>query len=518
MNLLFHLANVLLLFFLLKRMTDALWPSAFVAALFAIHPLHVESVAWIAERKDVLSAFFGLLTLWAYVGYTERPGLARYLPVLLLYALGLMAKPMLVTLPFLMLLLDYWPLKRVSSFKFLVSGLKPGTRNQKPETRNLIFEKLPLFALAALFGIITFVVQQRGAVRSFEQISLQARIGNALVSYVAYLGKMIWPLNLAVLYPHPGESLPVRQVVGAALVLLLISTAVIRMGSGRPYLMVGWLWYLGTLVPVIGIVQVGAQAMADRYTYLPLIGIFIMIAWGAAETRNLKPETFRAALLGGAAGIALVLLAATARTQVGYWKDGVTLFEHALEKTEKNYTAEINVGIALVARGRPEEAMQHFSKALAINPNSSKAHYNWGFVLAKQGKLEEAIVHYAQAVSINPEDSKAYLSLGIALARQGRRNEAVAHYERALSIEPNDPIAHNNLATLLVEQGRLEEAAAHMAAALQVRPQDVLVHYNLGIVYEKLGKKKDAAAAFEAALRIKPDFVEAKKKLEEVKR
>jgi tetratricopeptide (TPR) repeat protein len=559
MNLLFHLANVLLLFFLLKRMTDALWPSAFVAALFAIHPLHVESVAWVAERKDVLSAFFGLLTLWAYVGYTEnkvssfkfqvsslqpedRKAMLDYLGVLVFFTLGLMAKPMLVTLPFLMLLLDYWPLKRVSSFKFPVSSLKPGTRNQKPETRTLFFEKLPLFALAAASSVITYLVQHKGgATAMIVKTSIGARLGNALVSYVLYLWKMIWPFNLAVLYPHPGGLLPLWQIFGSALLLSALSLWVLRQAKRRPYLMVGWLWYLGTLVPVIGIVQVGAQAMADRYTYLPLIGIFIMIAWGAAETRNLKPETFRTVFLGGIAGIALVLLAATARTQVGYWKDGVTLFKHAVEVTEMNIIAHTNLGVALFEQGKVEEAIKEYSEALAIQPNFAKAHNNLGVALAKQGKpeeasrhyreamrptffepygnlaaiqmeqgkTEEAIENYAEAIRIKPDYFDGHIDLGIALGRLGKVEEAIGHYLAALRIKPDSMRAHFNLAEALAKQGKAEEAIQHYSEALRVDPEVAEAHNGLGLIFAGRGRIEEAIGHYSEAIRLKPDYSEA---------
>jgi Tfp pilus assembly protein PilF len=532
MNLLFHLANVILLFFLLKRMTHALWPSALVAALFAIHPLHVESVAWIAERKDVLSAFFGLLTLWAYVGYVEkrvsgfrfhvsslrpesRKAMLSYLAVLLFFTLSLMAKPMLVTLPFLMLLLDYWPLRR-TSFKFQVSSFKffnlkpetlkpetdfnqPGTRNQKPGTRNLFFEKLPLFALAAASSVITYLAQKEGeSISPLDSTSLAGRIANALVSYIDYLVETFRPRGLAVFYPHPGDTLPLWQIVGSALLLFLISATAIRMGNRRPYLIVGWLWYLVALVPVIGIVQAGSQGMADRYTYLPLIGIFMMIAWGAAEinasgswfpvsgldpkleTRNLKPETFRTVFLGGIAGVTLVLLAAAARNQIGYWKNSVTLFEHALRAVPANYIAHSNLGAALLKDGRLDEAVDHTSRAIAIRPDLVSARNTLGVTLFRQGRTEEAIARFSEALALKPDDAAVHYNLGIALAAGGNQDGAKRHFSEAFRLKPDDP----------------------------------LLRYNVGIVYENLGRKTDAIGEFEAALRINPDFAEARAKLE----
>jgi tetratricopeptide (TPR) repeat protein len=609
MNLLFHLANVLLLFFLLRRMTHALWPSALVATLFAIHPLHVESVAWVAERKDVLSAFFGLLTLWAYVGYAEkrvssfrfhvssfrpesRKAMLSYLAVLLFFTLSLMAKPMLVTLPFLMLLLDYWPLRR-TSFKFQVSSFRfknlkpetlkpetdfnqPGTRNQKPGTRNLIFEKLPLFALAAASSVITYLVQQKaGSVTPFQFLPLSVRLGNAVVSYVAYIGKMLWPSNLAIFYRYVGGSLPLWQMIGSALLLLLLSAAVIRMGNRRPYLIVGWLWYLGTLVPVIGIVQVGAQGMADRYTYIPLIGIFIMIVWGVFETS-------RRVMLARAIVVLIVLLGVVARVQVGYWRNSVTLFEHALQATEWNQTAHNHLGLALAKQGKleearrhyseairlypdyfeahgnlaallveegkleeasrhysealrinpnyveghndlamvlgklgkPEEAMKHYSEAIRIYPDSFRANFNLAAILAGQGRLEEAAKRYSEAIRIYPGSFEAHSNLAAILAQQGRLDEAVRHYSEALSIKPDHERLHYNLGLALAGQGKVDEAISHFSEAIRIRPDDPLLRYNLGIVYEKLGRRMEAIAAFEAAVRINPDFAEARKKLE----
>jgi Flp pilus assembly protein TadD len=563
MNLLLHLANILLLFFLLRRMTDALWPSVLVAALFAIHPLHAGPVAWVATRDDLLSTFFGLLAFQAYAGYVEknvssfrfqvsslrpesRKAMLSYLAVLLFFTLSLLAKPMLVTLPFLLLLLDYWPLRRVSSFKFLVSSFKPGTRNQKPETRNVVLEKLPLFLLAIVFSLVTLLIRkEEGSLVTLETIPLGMRLENALVSYVGYLAKTFWPHNLSVFYPHPGDSLPVWKILGSAVILLLVSVGAVRNANRRPYLIVGWLWYLGTLLPVIGIVQTGAQAMADRYSYVPLIGIFIMVVWFLTEP---KVETLRGGILAVSAASLLLLLGIAARVQVGYWKNSITVFEHALAATRDNHVAHNNLGLALKKQGRLEEAAAHFNRAIAIrptfaqarnnlagvfmerkrmdaaaaelrqavtiNPEYAPAHYNLGLVLAEQGRPEEAIAHFRRSLEIDPEDYKAHGSLGLALANRGQTDEAIAHYGRALSINPDDGVTHNNFAVILFKRGKLEEAAIHFTGALRSRPDDPLIHYNLGTVYDRLGRAADARGEFEAALRIKPDFAEARKKLE----
>ena len=348
-NVLFHILNTLLLFFIFKRISESIWKSAFVAALFALHPLHVESIAWVAERKDVLSTFFWMLTLWSYAGYVERPRLDKYLLLILFYILGLMAKPMLVTLPFVLLLLDYWPLKRFH--------LK-SSDNENPEVQRtfyfgLILEKIPLFLLSAASGIVTYLVQKSsGAVSSLDAIPFHDRIANALVSYVVYIGKMIWPHNLAVLYPYP-RSIALWKIVGAGLLITLITVLVLRLLRSKPYLAVGWLWYLGTLVPVIGIVQVGSQAMADRYTYVPLIGIFIMITWGISDW--VSKRHYRRFGLFMVTAVILSLLMITSRLQVKYWSNSVMLFDHAIDVTGENSTAQLNLGEALAEQGNIEK-------------------------------------------------------------------------------------------------------------------------------------------------------------------
>lgn len=372
-NVFLHIVNTLLLFLILKRMTGTLWQSAFVAALFAVHPLHVESVAWVSERKDVLSTFFWFLTMLAYVRYVQCPGFSRYLLVVLSFALGLMAKPMLVTLPFLLLLMDYWPIGRFQFGRSDDHGSTTPRRsvnaNRRSQTFRLVWEKAPLLALSAVSSIVTFLVQQsEGALAPIASFPLKVRIANALVSYGAYIGKMVWHGHLAVPYAHPG-MVPVWKFAGAGLLLLSISGLVIRLARQHPYLATGWLWYLGTLVPVIGLVQVGAQAMADRYTYIPLIGLFIMVGWGVP--RLLKRWPYRRIMLLVTAGLLLLTLMVCTRIQVGYWRNSVTLFEHAIRVTADNYLAHVTLGIALYQEGRLDEAVVHFSEALRINSMQS---------------------------------------------------------------------------------------------------------------------------------------------------
>lgn len=484
-NLLIHLANTLLLFLVLERMTGALWPSAFVAAMFALHPLHVESVAWVAERKDVLSTFFFVLTIGCYVRYVERPGINRYLLVLLSFALGLMAKPMLVTLPFVLLLLDYWPLGR---FKFGQPSGNSSAQAQKSDRPNnhrssflrLVVEKSPFFVLAAVSCIVAFLAQEHGgALRALNLFPIEVRIANAVIAYSGYIGKTIWPLHLAVFYPHPG-MLPLWQVIGAGLFLVSTSVLVIRAAHSFAYLTVGWLWYLGTLVPVIGLVQVGDHAMADRYTYVPLIGLFIMITWGSCDIS--KIWRYRRIVLPISMGA--LLCASMIRTgfQLRYWQNSTTLFEHALDVTADNTLAHTNLGVILAGQGKLDEAVSHYSQALRINPDHLEARINMGAALAAQDKLDEAVAHYSHALHIKPDFAGAHYNLGNALVAQGRLTEAITHFHEALRIKPNDAEVHNNLGIVLAKQGKAEKAITHFHEALRITPGYTLARKNLEIV------------------------------------
>lgn len=406
-NLLFHIANILLLFLVLNRITGALWKSAFVAALFAIHPLHVESVAWVTERKDVLSTMFWILTIWAYVRYVEQPTYMKYLLTLFTFVLSLMAKPVVVTLPCVLLLLDYWPLDR---FQVDHSGVD-GNASRQPDINlstlrsralPLILEKIPFLGLAAAVSAVTFVLTEK---ETLEFLPIKYRIANSLVSYVTYIVKMIWPHDLAVPYPHPYTSLSIWKAAGAGVILIIISFAVIRAARRLPYLAVGWLWYLVTLVPNIGLVQAGRQAMADRFTYIPLIGLFIMVAWGVPEL--VKGWRLRRLALGVSASVLLLGLMVCTRLQTRYWKDPIALFTHAVNVTADNYVAHYSLGLALGREGKLEESMKHSYEALRIKPDYAEAHNNLGTALAKQGRLKEAVAHFSEALRINPDYHKA---------------------------------------------------------------------------------------------------------------
>ena len=507
-NLLFHVANTLLLLLILVRMTGSLWQSSFVVALFAIHPLHVESVAWVSERKDVLSTFFMMLTLWAYILYVKKGNIRRYLLVVLFFVLGLMSKPMLVTLPFILLMLDFWPLGRFCHIHESWNVVTGQQTNKRLGILRLLWEKVPFFALAVVSSVVTFIVQERsGAVKLLEQYSIQTRIINAFVAYTEYMLNMIWPVELAVLYPHPGNSLSLWKGVVAGLALVLITILVIRKAWKIPYLAVGWLWYVITLIPVIGIVQVGAQAMADRYTYITLIGLFIIIAWGAKDL--LSRWLYRKICLGTLAAIVLPVLIILTWKQVQYWENSNTLFKHTLKHTSNNYVIYNNQGIVLIEQGRTEEAIEHYLQALRSNPGYALAHNNLSNAYYESGMHKEAIGSYKQAIRINPDYAEAYLNLGNAYYESGMHKEAIDAFKHVIRINPDDAEAHNYLGVAYKDSGKYKEAIEAYKQSLRINPDDVQTHYNLGVAYGALGKYKEAAEAFQQAIEIDPDYAEA---------
>ena len=475
-SLFFHIINTLLLFLTFHRMTGAVWRSGFVAALFALHPLHVESVAWIAERKDVLSTFFWMLTMLSYAWYIEHRKMSRYLLTLLLFMMGLMAKPMVVTLPFVLMLMDYWPLARFQA------AIKVGVE-KKVKYTHLVLEKVPLIVITVISSFITIIIQTKGG--AVENYPLNIRFANAIVSYVRYIGKTIWPSHLAVFYPHPGMW-PWWQVIVSFVLLGVVTFLVISSLRMQPYLAVGWLWYLGTLVPVIGLVQVGSQAMADRYTYVPLIGLFIMFAWGCYdlfEGWRYKKSGFTLFALVSLSG-----LMAVTWIQVGYWQNSIKLFSHAIEVTSNNLIAYNSLGAAFEREGRFEEAIRYFSKMIEINPYAADAYFNLGNVLASQGDDKGAINRYMEALKYDQRHAKAHYNLGTVFQRGGQFDQAIDHYIKALQIDPNYAEAHNNLGSIFALQGRADDAIHHFQAAIQIRPDYVGAHRNLKKIFQSKEK------------------------------
>jgi tetratricopeptide (TPR) repeat protein len=484
-SLLFHIGNTLLLFFILQQMTGALWQSAFVAALFALHPLHVESVAWVAERKDVLSTFFGILAIIAYYRYVKQKSVVNYLFVFFFLCLGLMAKPMLVTWPFLLLLLDFWPLNRLHLSTSSTRQVESITGFDFKIFFKLILEKIPLFIPVIFSSIITFMAQQsRGAVNSLTSLPLDIRINNALVSWISYVIKTVWPAHLTVFYPHPGNMLPIWQGAGAALLIAGSTCAAVRLSRQYPYGIVGLFWYLGTLVPVIGLVQVGQQAMADRYTYIPLTGLFIVVAWGFSDLSG--KWRYRKIFLAVLA--AIILSALTVRTflQVGYWQNAVTLFENAIKVTPDNPLAQNNLGVALYEDGRFDEAMAYFTKAIQINPEYTNAHNNLAILLSGQGKYEEAELHYLEAIKFDTEHPDAHYNLGSLLLRQKRYKEAGAHFAEMIKIDPTYAKAYNKIGFILAQQGKLQGAREFLKKATQLDPDDLKARDYLEILNRKI--------------------------------
>jgi tetratricopeptide (TPR) repeat protein len=440
-NMLLHTASTVLLFVVLIKMTKAPWASAFAAGAFALHPLHIQSVAWVAERKDVLSALFWMLTLLFYLRYTVRPSIARYTIALFAFALGLMAKSMLVTLPIVLLLLDYWPLGR----------FRGSTSTYKGPVAKLLLEKVPFFVLAVISGTITFVVQQQsGAMRDIVNFPLTIRIANAFVSYIKYIERMFWPANLSIFYLHPGYKVQASEAIICALLLVAITVLVIRFARARGYLFVGWMWYVITLVPVIGLVQVGDQAMADRYTYIPLIGLFIIVAWGLPEL--LAKYAHRKTVIFVAATAAVAAMSISTYIQLGYWRNSVTIFEHAVEVNPKDLFAQVNYGSALLKANMFDEAITHLSKAVEIDPNEIMTHLNLGVAFFYKRRIDEAIVEFEKTLEMNPRDVFAHLNLGTALAEKGKTQEAIEQYTEALRIDPNCTDAYNLRQGLLQQQ------------------------------------------------------------------
>lgn len=507
-NVFLHTLNSLLLFTLLKNMTDRLWRSAIVAGLFALHPMHVESVAWAAERKDVLGAFFALLSLVAYIRYAkaDHPSWKQFLPVAVSLALALMAKPMFVTWPFVMLLLDYWPLNRLewrpdNGLGLLAQRVAP-----------LIREKIPVFVLAAASVAITYIAQSRGgAVRQFGDAPFVLRVSNALVSYAKYIVSLVWPGGLGVYYPFSPEGIRPWELAASLALLAGVTIVVMRAKKDQRYLLTGWAWYLGTLIPVIGVIQVGGQAMADRYSYIPSIGLFVMIVWGVGDLVRQRQVLFRAAAF--AAVVWLAILASLAYAQVGFWRDSITLFRHTLSVAPENLVAHYNLAHALGKQGNLDEATVHFGEALRIKPDFFDALINMGVTLNNQRRFAEAATYLTRAVELQPKSSKAHLQLALSLAQNGRSDEALGHFYQALEFSPDDPDVRTNLGLMLARLGKLPEAREQLGLALRLNPNSPEAHNNLGLVLLMQGDVDKSIAEFSTALRLKPEFKLAQENL-----
>jgi len=566
-NVFLHIANTVLLFVVFSGMTGKLWSSAFVAGLFALHPVHVESVAWAAERKDVLSTFFWMLTMWFYLRYTRRPCLGRYLPVFFALALGLLAKQMLVTLPLVLLLLDYWPLER-----FGIGHQERRQRNRKAKTTlpsnsfaRCFLEKLPFLFLSALASVIVYLVQAKATVvKSTFEIPMSYRLSNALVAYAKYIVKMFCPVRLGVLYPHSEASLPLWQILASIAMLLCLSVLAIRYCRSRRYLIVGWLWYLGTLIPVIGLVQVGLQSMADRYTYIPFIGLFIIVAWLGGDL--LGRYRFGNFVLATGSVIVLSVLTVLTWLQLGHWTDSITLYEHTVAVTDNNDIMHSNLGQLYLQREKPDQAVKHWTKALQIRPDQVTIRKNLAVILARQGKIDQAIAHFREVLKYRPNDSDvsreidrllaqhkkttaaqlyskanilagenkfeeaincynkviqlqpdhalAYNNLGNVLFLQGKHGPALDNYSKALKLKPDYAPIYNNIGSVLSSQSKYEAALANFSKALELDPGFARAYYNMAVVFTRQGKKDLAITAYRQTLQIDPDYPQARGELD----
>jgi Flp pilus assembly protein TadD len=527
-SLLMHAANTVLLFLLFRRMTGATWRSAFVAALFALHPLHVETVAWAADRKDVLSAFFALLMLWAYVRYAQTCSVQNtklkgqnsekvfsiqysvfsrgrsvwYFAALAFFACAVMSKTMVVTLPLILLLLDFWPLRRFepNTGYWKLKGLRP-----------LFLEKMPFLLISLLAGLLTVHAERGvGALPGASRVPIQFRMANAVLSCLRYLTQTIWPADLAVFYPYPATFSP-GSVAGAALFLLVLSAIALRLYRTKPYLAVWWFWYLLLLLPVIGLIQVGGHAHADRYTYVPLIGVFALLSWGVHDlTKHWRGS---ALVLSIAAGVVLSACTTLTRQQLAFWRDSGTLFGHAIRVTKDNYIAYYCLGLYVSGEGKSDEAMRNYRLALQANPAYAEAYNNLGLELAMKGNLSEAMNHFREAIRFNPQLASAHSNLGMALASEGKASEAIREYQESLRLKPDEARVHSNLANVLDEQGQPADAIRHYQEALRFDPGSPEIHLNLGMTLAAQGNREQAIAHYAEALRLKPDYAQAKQEL-----
>ena len=500
-----HIVNALLLFWILKNITGAIWPSAFVAAVFALHPLQVESVAWAAERKTVLSGLFWLLTMAAYVRYTRQPGFLRYLLVLLVFGLCIMTKPVVVILPFAMLLLDYWPLERI---RWGQKGKTAKTTSNQKSAGWLIAEKAPLLAMSAILGVLTVIAQQSGgAVSTLDKVPLDHRIGNAFISYVKYIGKLVWPSDMAVFYPPSHSNLLNATMLICAFIFIVISAISIYTGRRRKYIAVGWLWFAGTLVPMIGLVQVGDQAMANRYMYLPMLGLLIIIALAGKELIAKHPRLKTVAAIMGV--ISLSCLLVLTRMQVRHWQNSVTLFEYALSVTEDNAITENSYACALFNEDRLSEAEQHFGNALRINPAFDTALIHLARIYLKEGRYNDAISIYGELINRNYKTAELYYNLAMAFGIQEKYNDSIKYFSKSLELNPDDPDTHNKMGSILLAAGKIDDSIGQFNESLRIKADQSAVYENLGTAYNQLGKYELAIQNWTRAIELNPGNIDA---------
>ena len=487
-NLLFHILNTLLLFFFLKQVTGDTWKCFAVSALFAVHPLNIESVAWISERKNLLSTLFWILTLFAYIRYVQKRQWRRYSHVLLFFIIGLMAKPMLVTLPVVLLLIDYWPLRRLSSINQYCGELFPESVNRGSNLLCLLKEKIPLLFLSLCSALITlYAARTWGAIVPISALPLSERVGNALISYMSYLEKTLWPVNLAIFYPYS----PIRplEIIVAILLLVAITVFIVVKRSEYPYLVTGWFWYLVTLLPVIGIIQVGSQAMANRYAYIPLIGLFVIVVWGIPELlkNRIDCRYFPIPVFA-----LILIMSFSTWAQLPYWRNSELVYRQALNATKENHVAHFGMGNVWRNRGDLRKAYSHYREAIKINPNYTEAHNNIGLILTQYGELHEAYFHYLQALRINPKYAEARNNLGLTLIRFGKTDQAESQFRQAIEDNPMLASAYNNLGALLITKGQTAEAKACLLRALELQPTYKEAKDNIDLLQQKEGKVRES--------------------------